>query len=187
MDQYDLGTDQHRARLLAAGCVDVRLLAQDLKKDPPPLTRTVKLTFDRPIGGLPILSTYDQTADYLVRTLRPELDDPREHAWVLALSSKLRLLTPPYLLSIGDEQSTHIQAATVYRFALVSGADRIVVVHSHPSGDVCPSDNDVLVTGDLVHAGKVLDIELADHFILAGCHRTTEIPEWYSFRKAGRL
>jgi DNA repair protein RadC len=52
----------------------------------------------------------------------------------------------------------------------------IIVVHNHPSGDPAPSQEDEAVTKRLIEAGKLLDIPLLDHMIMAkqGC---------YSFRE----
>ena len=67
----------------------------------------------------------------------------------------------------GNVSSAVIRAGEVFRDAIRENAPSIIVVHNHPSGDPTPSDDDVRVTGQLVAAGKLLDIELLDHIILA--------------------
>jgi len=42
----------------------------------------------------------------------------------------------------------------------------IIVLHNHPSGDVSPSPEDVMVTKQIVEAGKLMDVEVLDHLIL---------------------
>ena len=42
----------------------------------------------------------------------------------------------------------------------------IIVVHNHPSGDPTPSPEDVLVTRQIVEAGKLLDVEVLDHLVI---------------------
>ena len=42
----------------------------------------------------------------------------------------------------------------------------VIVAHNHPSGDPTPSADDVAMTARLAQAGKNLDIELVDHFIV---------------------
>ena len=173
---------------LAAGEKLVTLApAQDLKKEDPPPARSVELRFSRPPGGMPMLANPHAVGAYLITALRSELDDPREMAWVLALSMRNRLLTPPYVLSIGSDGYTTLDVRNVYRFALAAGADRIIVAHSHPSGSTEPSPDDGAVTSLLQRAGQVLGVELIDHVILAGCHRDEETPRYFSFREAGRL
>jgi DNA repair protein RadC len=55
----------------------------------------------------------------------------------------------------------------VLREAVRENCPAIVVVHNHPSGDPSPSPEDVEVTKQIVEAGKLLDIEVLDHLIVA--------------------
>ena len=48
--------------------------------------------------------------------------------------------------------------------------------HFHPSGNLYPSQNDLLITKKLMQAGELLDIELLDHIIVGGGKG-----EYYSF------
>ena len=41
------------------------------------------------------------------------------------------------------------------------------MVHNHPSGDPTPSQDDVRLTQELIEAGRLLDIEVLDHIVLA--------------------
>jgi DNA repair protein RadC len=41
-------------------------------------------------------------------------------------------------------------------------------MHNHPSGNPEPSNEDISITKKLVEAGKMLDIPVFDHIILAG-------------------
>jgi DNA repair protein RadC len=52
--------------------------------------------------------------------------------------------------------------------AILDNSPAIIIAHNHPSGDTTPSPDDVAVTRALVEAGKLLDIEILDHLILAG-------------------
>jgi DNA repair protein RadC len=56
----------------------------------------------------------------------------------------------------------------VFRAAIVEAAAGIVVVHNHPSGDPTPSIEDQSVTRQLVAAGRLLDLPVYDHIIIAG-------------------
>ena len=46
------------------------------------------------------------------------------------------------------------------------GSGNIVRLPDHPSGDTTPSAEDVLVTRQIVEAGKLLDVEALDHLII---------------------
>lgn len=151
------------------------------------IARTPVLQYARPPAGLPVLRLPPDVAAYLRTTCAAALDDPREHAYVLALSTKNRLLSAPYLLAIGAANSCDVCPREVYRFALVAGASAIILAHTHPSGDCTPSPQDKTTTTRVQAAGTILGVELLDHLILAGAHRTEETATYYSFREAGLL
>jgi DNA repair protein RadC len=66
----------------------------------------------------------------------------------------------------GTVNSSVLRAAEVFRPAVVRNCPAVIVCHNHPSGDPTPSPEDILVTQQLVEAGRHLDIELVDHLII---------------------
>jgi DNA repair protein RadC len=53
------------------------------------------------------------------------------------------------------------------RDAVRHHAAAIVVVHNHPSGDPAPSADDLHLTAECVAAGRLLDVAVLDHLIVA--------------------
>nr|VFJ87964.1 MAG: RadC-like JAB domain-containing protein [Candidatus Kentron sp. LFY] len=45
--------------------------------------------------------------------------------------------------------------------------DRQSLVHNHPTGEVRPSDEDKDITDHLIQVGRILDIQVVDHLIIA--------------------
>ena len=62
------------------------------------------------------------------------------------------------------DQEENLSAA---KKSLKKNATGVILVHNHPSGDPSPSMADVKMTEALNKAGKVLDIAVVDHVILA--------------------
>ncbi|HRC16227.1 MAG TPA: JAB domain-containing protein, partial [Bacteroidia bacterium] len=56
----------------------------------------------------------------------------------------------------------------------------IILCHNHPSGNPKPSQADVNLTSKLSQAGKLLEINILDHVIIAG-------DDYYSFADEGQL
>jgi DNA repair protein RadC len=54
----------------------------------------------------------------------------------------------------------------------------LIVVHNHPSGDATPSHEDILVTREIVQAGKLLDVDVLDHLVIGQ-------GVWVSLRERG--
>ncbi len=104
----------------------------------------------------------------VVRLLAPRLRDlDVEQFHVLALDSQNQVIRD-VLVTRGLLNSSLVHPREVFRAAIVEAAAGIVVVHNHPSGDPTPSIEDQSVTRQLVAAGRLLDLPVYDHIIIAG-------------------
>lgn len=92
--------------------------------------------------------------------------EDRELFCVLLLDVKNRPIRKA-IVSIGTKQETIIHPREVFRSAIRSGASSILLLHNHPSGDPSPSPEDIRVTKRLVMAGKILNIPVLDHVVVA--------------------
>jgi DNA repair protein RadC len=101
----------------------------------------------------------------------------QEHFKVVLLDTKNHVLGDHYVYK-GSLNSSFVRAADVFREAVRRNCASIIIAHNHPSGDPTPSAEDIKVTRQLAEAGKLLEVEVLDHLIMAG-HR------WTSLREAG--
>lgn len=85
----------------------------------------------------------------------------------LFLDVKTTLIAKKQLF-IGSLNQSLIHPREVFKYAVKHSAYSIILVHNHPSGDPEPSKQDLEVTKRFVEAGKMLQIELLDHIIIAG-------------------
>jgi DNA repair protein RadC len=102
-----------------------------------------------------------------------------EEFHLLALDSQSQVLRE-VMITRGLLNSSLVHPREVFRYAIAEAAAGIIVVHNHPSGDPTPSAEDQSVTRQLVAAGRLLDLPLYDHVIVAGDRFT-------SFAAAGLL
>jgi len=56
----------------------------------------------------------------------------------------------------------------IFRQAILENCAALIMAHNHPSGDPAPSPDDVALTRAIAQAGKLLDIEVLDHLVIAG-------------------
>lgn len=72
-----------------------------------------------------------------------------------------------HLVSVGGISGTVVDIRVVLQAAILSNASAIIVSHNHPSGNVTPSEQDILITQKIKEAAKVMDILLVDHMIIS--------------------
>lgn len=107
------------------------------------------------------IRTAKQVFDYL-KDMR---DLPKEHLRGLYLDTHYQLIHDE-VISIGSLTSNIIHPREVFRPALEHSASAVILAHNHPSGVAKPSEADILVTRQIVEAGKILGISLLDHVIV---------------------
>lgn len=83
-------------------------------------------------------------------------------------------------ISTGGVSATIVDPKLVYVTALKAHACSIILSHNHPSGNLKPSNADIVLTQKLQKAGQFLDLPVVDHIII-----TTE--GYYSFADEGLL
>ena len=78
------------------------------------------------------------------------------------------------ILFLGTIDSTTFHPREVLRNAIKKSASAIIVMHNHPSGNINPSKNDIIVTNQLLESSNIVGIPLIDHIVTNGV-------EYYSF------
>jgi DNA repair protein RadC len=90
----------------------------------------------------------------------------REEMRVLLLSTKnvVRGETTVYQ---GNVSAALVRMAELFRDAVQTHAAGIILVHNHPSGEPEPSADDLYLTAEAIAAGRLLDVPVLDHIIVA--------------------
>jgi DNA repair protein RadC len=103
---------------------------------------------------------------------------------VLNLDAKNRVKGRPREVSRGLLDASLVHPREVFREAIRASSAAVVLVHNHPSGDPTPSAEDVRITRQLIEAGRIVDIRVLDHVVLAGGPTAGPRP-FVSLREAG--
>lgn len=135
--------------------------------------RAVSLKAALEIGRRLALAAYDDRfqvrspADVAQLFMTEMLALDQEELWVAALDTKNRILKVDKVYR-GSVNSAQIRVGEVFKEALRLNAAAIIVAHNHPSSEPTPSPEDILVTRQIVEAGKLLDCDCLDHLIVGG-------------------
>ncbi|MHB8846167.1 MAG: RadC family protein [Nitrospirota bacterium] len=111
---------------------------------------------------------------------QPRLRDARKEEFrCILLDTKNRLIREE-TVSTGSLTASLVHPRETFKSAVRESAAAVIFVHNHPSGDIKPSQEDILLTRRLVQAGDLLGIRVLDHVIVGdGGH--------FSFRDSGLL
>src|SRR2546428_1984280 len=117
----------------------------------------------------PLLETPDAVA-----TMLPEQNRRAE----VEIFQAVLLNTPRRLIDIreisqGTLDTILVHPREVFKFAIAANAAALVLAHNHPSGDPTPSEADIKVTRDLIRAGQLMKIEVADHVVMGNPNRSS--------------
>lgn len=106
-------------------------------------------------------------------------DLPYEEFWILLLNHANRVVKKARI-SEGGMTGTVVDPKKLFQICLDNHATSIILGHNHPSGNLNPSEQDKYLTEKLKNAGKLLDISILDHVIVAD-------DRFYSFADNGLL
>lgn len=103
----------------------------------------------------------------------------QEHFVAMYLNGAKEIIETKTLF-IGTLNRTTVHPREVFAYALEYRAASIIVGHNHPSGNLEPSVDDILMTLKLKEAGEIMGIELLDHVIITDMG-------YYSFQGMGKI
>lgn len=103
-------------------------------------------------------------ADIFIPILR---DDIKEKFIVVCLNSANKIIKHE-TISIGNLNSSVVHPREVFKVAIDCSSASIILIHNHPSGNPEPSNEDLRITKKIVESGKIMDIPVFDHLIIAG-------------------
>jgi DNA repair protein RadC len=77
------------------------------------------------------------------------------------------------LITVGTLNSSLVHPREVFKVAVENNSASILLLHNHPSGNREPSNEDILLTKKMIEVGKMMDIPIFDHLIIAGDNYTS--------------
>ncbi len=114
-------------------------------------------------ANIKILRTIEECGAYLI----PQFVSRRnETVLLLCLDAKCKVLCCKEV-GEGSVNSAAVPIRRIVEMALGANATSVVLAHNHPSGLAIPSGEDVQTTKRLAAALASVDIELADHIVVA--------------------
>lgn len=110
------------------------------------------------------ISSPQDIAEIFIPILRDEI---KEKFIVVCLNSANRVIKYE-TISVGNLNSSVVHPREIFKVAIDNSSASIILIHNHPSGNPEPSNEDIRLTKKIVESGKILDIPVFDHLIIAG-------------------
>jgi hypothetical protein len=115
----------------------------------------------RPIGRDQITSPAD-----IASLLMVEMSHlTQEQLKVVCLSTKNHV-QKIHMVYQGSVNTSPVRIAEVFREPIKLNSAAVITAHNHPSGQPDPSPEDIVLTRQLVEAGKLLQIDVLDHLVI---------------------
>jgi DNA repair protein RadC len=93
------------------------------------------------------------------------VDLNHEEFWIMLMGRSQKVLGSE-LVSRGGMSETVVDPKIIFGIALKYQASGIILVHNHPSGNLKPSHQDIVITKRLMEAGNIMGIIITDHLII---------------------
>jgi DNA repair protein RadC len=90
----------------------------------------------------------------------------REELRVALLTTKNRV-TAVHTVYQGNVSASLVRVGELFREAVRATSAGVILIHNHPSGDPTPSPDDLHLTAEAIAAGRLLDIDVLDHIVIA--------------------
>ena len=97
----------------------------------------------------------------------PMLGHEKKEVFAIALLDTAGKYMSSEKITVGTLNASLVHAREIFKPAIKHSAASIILVHNHPSGQLTPSAEDLKITKQIVEAGKLLDINIHDHLIVA--------------------
>jgi DNA repair protein RadC len=104
----------------------------------------------------------------VARYMQPILAHLKREVFEVLLLNSANVIQKQVKISEGNLNASIVHPREVFKAAIDGLAASVILVHNHPSGNPEPSNEDKMITRQLVESGKIIGIPVHDHLIIAG-------------------
>ncbi len=137
----------------------------------------INRNFLQQISDKIIINNWDLLLNYCKARF---LNLKNEEFRILFLNKKHELIED-YKHNEGLSDKVRIDIEKISRKAILLSTYSVILTHNHPTGDVKPSQNDIITTDKIAKSLKTINIKTHDHLIIGNNG------EYYSFKENGLL
>jgi DNA repair protein RadC len=114
--------------------------------------------------------------EYLFKKYGRSIGRENQELFIIIALDKRQRITKEKELYRGTKTRTIVSVKEIVRELLLADASFFYLIHNHPGGGLFPSDEDIVLTKDVLEKTRELKIKMLDHIIVS-------INGYYSFQK----
>lgn len=115
-----------------------------------------------------------KSAKEIFEAFKYDFNTENESFVVLYMDNMCHLIMKKVLFN-GSNNKSFIDPKTILHYAIRLNASGIILIHNHPSGNINPSNGDIIVTKKIIEAANLVGVEVLDHIIFGD--------EYFSFNE----
>jgi len=116
------------------------------------------------------------TIEDAISIARPLIGHLKKEAVLVILRDVKCRLIHREIVSLGTLSEVLVHPREIFQLAIKHGAHSLIVCHNHPSNDPQPSEQDIVLTQQLLECSRLMQVGLIDHLIICS-------DSYFSFRK----
>ncbi len=97
---------------------------------------------------------------------KDKLENETQEKFIAIFLNNQNIVLGTKLMFIGISNKSLIEPKEIFKEAMLYNAQRLIILHNHPSGNPKPSKEDYFLTKQIQNAGFLLNIILIDHLII---------------------
>ena len=101
----------------------------------------------------------------VLKSIQHYADRPQEYFIAISVNGANEVMNIR-VVTIGLVNQSQVHPREIFADIITDRASAVIIAHNHPSGNLNPSENDILITQKIKAAAQVLGIKLLDHIIL---------------------
>jgi len=125
-------------------------------------------------GERPILNTVELQAGYCKAL---QYRNFMETTYMICLSARKKVIAT-HKLDEGTWNNVPVYLNKIIQKSMAANTASVLFTHNHPGGDPMPSEDDILVTYQIIQALRTVDLKFEDHIIVG------DSEQWVSLRES---
>ena len=109
-------------------------------------------------------NSYISTPINIYNFIKDEFSPLQEKVILIGLNIKNKILLKK-CIAIGGYNTLLIKPSDIFKYVLLANCSNFILSHNHISGEISPSNEDIIFTKKIIKASDIIGLNFLDHII----------------------